>query len=390
MDNPRVVIVGAGYAGVMAAIRSTKAAPDNTVVTLIDPRPSFVERIRLHQQIAGETIAHVPLEDLVGDQVEIVRRRVERVDPDARRVFLEDGRDVDYDALILAAGSTIDADRVPGASEHALKLGPNTAAKIRTLAEERGRLIVVGGGFTGIEAATEIAETHRSLHVTLLTSGKVGNTLSETGRRHVARALDRLGVDVIESTRIEEVFGDRVLTTDGRVVSGRTLWLAGFRPAAIAARCGLAVDERGCILTRDTLQALGRPEIFVAGDLAAVKSPTGAPYRMACATALPMGAHAANNAAALLRGEPPKPFGLGYLLQCLSLGRRDGLIQFTDRADRPVERVLTGRLAALVKERVVRYPLQMIRAERRWPVAVYSWPAAPRTEHTAQRAEAHS
>ena len=107
------------------------------------------------------------------------------------------------------------------------------------------------------------------------------------------------------------------------------------------------------------------------GDAAAVpRQRSGAAVRMTCQAGMPTGAHAADVVAATLRGREPAPFDFGYVHQPISLGRRDALIQWVDRADVPKPRVLTGRAAARFKNVVSASPAPAMRLERRLPGTV--------------------
>jgi NADH dehydrogenase FAD-containing subunit len=108
--------------------------------------------------------------------------------------------------------------------------------------------------------------------------------------------------------------------------------------------------------------------MYAAGDAAFVSSHP-IPIRMACATAMPMGGHVADNVRAHLRGEPEQPFRLRYFAQCISLGRQDALIQVVNPDDSPREQVITGRAGALVKELICRFTLATLRLERHFPGA---------------------
>lgn len=122
-----------------------------------------------------------------------------------------------------------------------------------------------------------------------------------------------------------------------------------MRPVTdLAADAGLALDATGRIAVDRTLRSTTEPTIFVAGDSAASS------LRMACATAMPTGAHAAAGVLADLGSRPARPLGFRFYLQCISLGRTDGLIQLVHADDSPRPTVLTGRTAARAKEQVVR------------------------------------
>lgn len=154
---------------------------------------------------------------------------------------------------------------------------------------------------------------------------------------------------------VTQVRRDAVVLADGRTIgTGLTVWATGFVVAPLAAQAGLAVDHHGRMLVDGTLRSRSHPEIYAIGDSAAAHRASGQELRMACATGLPSGQCAADAITARRSGCKPKPLKFRYVIQCVSLGRRDGLIQFVHPDDSPRELVLTGGAAARVKELVVR------------------------------------
>ena len=102
---------------------------------------------------------------------------------------------------------------------------------------------------------------------------------------------------------------------------------------------------------------------------------------MACATALPMGAYAADALAALVTGQTPKSFRFSYVIRCISLGRHDALVQTVEADDRPTSRIISGRAGALVKEMICRYTVMGVQGERALRLPLYTWPQ-PKVERT--------
>jgi NADH:ubiquinone reductase (H+-translocating) len=138
-------------------------------------------------------------------------------------------------------------------------------------------------------------------------------------------------------------------TRNGEISFDLAVWTGGFVPPAIGRRAGLPVDAAGGIVVDENLQAIGHPEIFVAGDAASCYASWGH-LRMGCVTASPMGAHAGENARRLLSGEPLRPFDFAFPGRNISLGRGEALLQLTDYSDGPSDRIFTGRIAVFVKE----------------------------------------
>ncbi|SDR18854.1 NAD(P)/FAD-dependent oxidoreductase [Thermostaphylospora chromogena] len=356
MDS-HIVVLGAGYAGLIAA----KAAAKKTgaKVTLVNERDRFVERVRAHQLAAGQRLRELSLSDLVaGSGVRLVVDRVTGIDADAKTVRLAGApEEVRYDTLIYALGGRADLGSVPGVAEHAETVsGLEDSQRLRARLAHGGTVAVVGGGLTGIETAAELAESHPEATVRLVTDGMLGEKLSRRGRDHLWRTFHRLGVEVTEHAQVAKVAGDGVWLEDGGHISADTVvWATGFRVPDLAREAGFAVDRDGRMVVDDTMRSVSHPEVYGVGDAAAIPAgPGGQTLRMACATGLPSGQKAAYAIAARMAGRTPKPLRFRYAQQCISLGRRDGLIQFVHPDDSPREAVLTGRTAARVKETIVR------------------------------------
>ena len=357
-----VVVVGAGYAGLAAAKLAAKWT--DARVTLVNARDRFVERVRLHQFATGQPMRDVPLADVLkGTGVGLVVDRVTDIDPDTREVRLANGT-LAYDRLIYALGSHADLDGVPGAAEHAHAVSTREDAEKLVAALKTARTVaVMGGGLTGVEAASELAESRPDLDVLLVTAGGFGEALSEKGRRHLRKVFDRLGVRVRDHARVTGVRADGLVLDTGELVAAdAVVWTAGFAVPDLAARAGFAVDGHGRMLVDQTLTSVSHPDVQGIGDAAAMKRHDGLELRMACATGLPTAQKAVRALAKRLAGEEPGDrLDFEYRIQCISLGRRDGLIQFVNADDSPRERVLTGRAAALTKELVVRSALMFQR-----------------------------
>ncbi|MDK9497704.1 FAD-dependent oxidoreductase [Streptomyces katrae] len=350
-NNTSVVVIGGGYAGVMAANRLTLRG--DVTVTLVNPRPSFVHRIRLHQLAAGNDAAVVAYEDVLAEGVRLAVDTVDRIDAPARTLALASGDRLAYDYLVYAVGSTGAELRVPGAAEHAHPVATlEDAQQLRPVldaAPADAPVTVVGAGPTGIETAAELAGAGRP--VTLVCGGTLGPYLHTRGRRSVARRLARLGVTVVDGpdSTVTHVTATAVRLADGRELPSRvTVWTAGFAVPDLAARSGLATDAAGRILTDETLTSVDDDRIVAAGDSAA---PSGLPLRMSCQAAMPMGARAADTVLSRLADETPETLNQPFGAQCISLGRHDGIFQFA-KADNAIWFHVDGKPGAKLKETV--------------------------------------
>lgn len=370
-NNTHVVVVGAGYAGTLAANR-LRQRPD-VDITVVNPRPVFVERIRLHQLVADTGAATADYATLLGEGIQLVVDAVDRIDATARRLVLTSGAELDYDYLIYAVGSTgAMPHSVPGATEFAYGICDLESAQrlhyALTDLPLGAPVTVVGGGLTGIETASELAERGRP--VTLVCGGPLGASLSKRGRRSVRKQLRARGVVVAEFVTATEVRWDSVVLSDGAVLpSMATVWTAGFAVPDLAARSGLRTDEIGRLLTDETLTCIDDDRIVAAGDAAA---PSGRPLRMSCQAAGPLGAQAANTVLARIAGQDPAPLDQAFVGQCISIGRSGGTLQFAHTDDTPVNLALGGRVTAAIKERICRGTLWAIRREAAKPGS-YFW-----------------
>lgn len=381
--NTHVVVIGGGYAGVMAANRLAAHA----AVTLINPRAQFVERIRLHQLVAGNDDAVVDYADVLTRDVRFVVDGAEHIDVAARTVALASGTTLRYDYLVYAVGSTgaLPAG-VPGAREFAYPLSELEQATRLTarLADVplSAPIVVVGGGLTGIEAASEFAEMGRSV---TLVGDRLAPSLSVPGRRSVAKRLRKLGVTVIENS-VAAVTADSVVLASGQTLpSAATVWTAGFGVPGLAAASGLATDDLGRVLTDETLTSITDARIVAAGDAA---SPSDQPYRMSCQSSLPMGAVAANTILSRLDGTDPESIAVPMAAQCISLGRTAGTLQLHRKDDTPINLYIGGKAGAFIKEQVCQWTLKWMAGEAQKPGSYHRYTGYDRGPQLAQGAQA--
>ncbi|MFE4660487.1 NAD(P)/FAD-dependent oxidoreductase [Streptomyces hydrogenans] len=356
----RIVVLGAGYTGAVAAGRLAKRLHrDDVTLTLVNPEADFVERVRLHQVAAGQDLAPRPFDQVfAGTGVELKLARVAAVDVDRKAVTVEGaaGREeLAYDSLVYALGSGWNHGGVPGVAEHAHEVSSRPGAlrlRERLAALEAGRpVVVVGGGLTGLEAATEIAEARPDLDVALVARGAFGDWLSEKGRGHLWKVARRLGVTVHEHAAVAAVGADRVTTAAGDdIPADVTVWTTGFAVHPLAEATGLELAADGRIAVDATMRSVSHPDVYAVGDAAMALGPGDKPLRMSCASGVPMAWQAADALAARLTGAEVPRVGIRYAQQCVSLGRGEALIQFVTADDRAKEKALTGRFAARYKE----------------------------------------
>ncbi|MFB8271946.1 NAD(P)/FAD-dependent oxidoreductase [Streptomyces sp. NPDC055955] len=358
----RIIVLGAGYSGAIAAGRLAKRLRrEDVAITLVNAEPDFVERVRMHQLAVGQELTPRPLRDMfAGTGVELKLAKATSIDVDRKTVAVTsaDGSEqLPYDTLVYALGSGWNADGVPGVAEHGHQIASRPGAlrlreRLAQLAEGE-TVLVVGGGLTGLEFATEVAEARPDLDVALATRGELGDWLSPKGRTHLRKVTDGLGITVYENAPVTTVEADRVTTADGRTIAAAvTVWTTGFAVHPLAKATGLELSDSGRIMVDATMRSLSHPDVYAIGDAGHALGAGDKPLRMSCASGAPMAWRAADAVAARLSGGTPTSAPLRYFNQCISLGRKEGLIQFVTADDRSVDHTLAGRFAVRYKELV--------------------------------------
>lgn len=384
----RIVILGAGYAGMAAAIQLGSRTRRNEAVqtTLVSAQEQFIERMRLHMTATGQQVDELSIPELLeGTRTQFLRGWVTAVDADARTVRIDDARTLEYDTLVYGLGSVADIEAVPGVEDYAYTL--NSASEAELLADRLARLeggtVVVGGnGLTGIESAAEIAERYPEVNVVLVGRAEPGAAMNRRAKAYLQTVLGRLGIDVRSGAVITKVLPDAVELAGGeRIVADAVVWTSGTRASALAGAAGLTVDERGRIVTDTALRSVSHPEVYAVGDAAAIRQRYGVMHGT-CQGGMPTGVHAAASIIRALKGKQPKPFRFGYYHTPVSLGRRDAVVQFTHPDDSPRRICLTGGMAARYKETVTASPWPTYGRMKKMPASGAFWPRGGRFTRT--------
>jgi len=355
MTRPHIVIVGAGFGGLNAALALAGANAD---VTVVDRRNYHLFQPLLYQvATAGLSPAQIasPIRAILrhAANVRVILGKVEGVDKQRRVVTIED-REIAYDYLVLATGarhSYFGRDEWEGVAPGLKKIDDATGIRRRILsafenaeatqsAEARKRLltfVVIGGGPTGVEMSGAIAELARAAlrhdfrgidpreaRIVLVESGPrvlaaFPPVLSDAARK----ALERLGVEVRLGKPVSLCDADGVAIGDERLAAATIVWGAGVMASAAATWLQAEKDRVGRAMVESDLSLPGHPEIFVIGDTAHVLGPKGQPLPGLAPVAKQQGAYVAALLRARLAGHPaPPPFVYRSWGTMATIGRR--------------------------------------------------------------------
>lgn len=374
VTGQRVVIVGAGFGGMAAAKRLSRAGVD---VLVIDRNNFHTFRPLLYEvATAGLNAADVayPVRGMAHHRPLVHFRQgdVERVDLDRRQVTVTGQAPLDYDALILAGGSTTAYFGVSGAAEHAYPLytladalglrnhllSQFEAADADPALIDAGALtfVVVGGGATGVEVSGALAEmighvlqrdfgdlaVTRAQVVLVEQSGTLVGTFRPRLREYTAEALRRRGVRLRLDTTVARIDAHGVTFADGtRLASRMVIWAAGVQAGDLADAAAWPRGRGGRITVGADLALAEHPEVFVIGDLADIDDGSGGRLPQLAQVAIQGGKFAAGQILHDRRGEPRDTFRYHDKGTMATIGRRAAIAQL---AGRPT---LTGYLAWL-------------------------------------------
>ncbi len=371
----KVLIVGAGYAGIHAALRIARRAP-KAQITLVGLSPRFEERIRLHEHAVGKSPWAVSLPRLLKNRsIRFIVGKVERIERQERTAWIRElpmddttplSR-LDWDQLVLALGSV--PKRAPIRAKNVFHLSAQEAQtmseRLFAMKKTGGRVVVVGGGLTGIEAATEIAETYPKLEVHLVSRGSLGAEFSRRASQVLRQRCAVLNIRIHSDLTVTRVGQDTLRTEEKDIQFDLCVWATGFVGPKLPEGLALDVDSQGRLQVLSTLQSVQDECVFVAGDLAA--HPHSPHIVAGCKSAIPSGARAGENVVAQMVGRRLRPFRFWAPVFCVSLGRRAGLIQCAAPDGTMTGRVIRGRWGALIKELICRSTRLMFAFER-WGV----------------------
>lgn len=382
----RILVLGAGVAGLLFTLRlAGRVARKPVQITLVNESDTFIVRPKLHEFATNQHVFKHSLPQITRKaRVQFLQARVISLDPGRRRVTVRDQqqqRELPYDYLVYALGSRIDVQGVPGSAQYAYSIqmqGQLSAAALRdrlpTIDASNGRVIVCGGGATGIETATQIASVYPHIKVSIVTRGKIAPTFSQKVYETIRHRLLSLGVEIRDQSEVRAVRAQSILLDQGRELPcSLCIWAGGFMVQPLGKEAGLAVNARDQILVDPFLRSVSHPQIYAIGDAASpVEKPGVEHVRMSAFTASVMAAHGADCLGAVLKGAAPKPLSFVYLAQAVALGQHSGIFFPLSADDKPVPPYIAGRLGAMTRNALVSFVITAALAQRRFP-AMFTW-----------------
>lgn len=400
----RVVVLGAGYAGLTSFLELQDHLPREYDLVLVNGDKYHWFTTELHTYVAGEhaDAVRVPLSRIVARPGRLVVDKVKRVDIAGRRVELASGQTLDYDYLVFGLGSDPEYFGLPGVAENSLIVGNWQSAtrlreRIAAMLAESGsavrHVVVAGGGLTGVEVAGELADEY---------GARLRLTLVEAGPEIMAGfapELVRVAREVLQSKGIEIRTGNPIVRVEPREIhfkDGSSLafdllvWSGGVRGSGILSASGFEVTPRGRAKVDAFLRAAGHPEVYVVGDSAAFVDPvTGREVPPTAQAAVQMGHTAGANLLHHLRGQAEVPFAPHIRGAFASLGRQQGVGQMGDEQFAGVPALLiknmveahhaweTGGGVMPLIQRLITGPRRFLRGARGPAVAARPRVAAP-------------
>lgn len=345
--NPHILIIGAGFAGVWSALSAARlldqAQRGDISITVLAPQAELRIRPRFYESDVHSMKAELgALFESVG--VTFIKGYAQTIDVQGRTVGYTDAdgqpRQIGYDRLVLAAGSQVARPAVPGLAEHAFDVDQMESAMrleqhllglaAQPASPARDTVVVCGGGFTGIETATEMPARLRAilgddaaLRVLVVDRGaSVGVALGAGITPSIVEACEQAGVQWLTGRSVVAVDAGGVTLDNGEYIASKTvIWTVGVKASPLTAQVPGERDGFGRLRVDDHLKVIGQAHIYATGDVAwAAVDESGNHALMTCQHAIPMGRHSGNNAAADLLGVTPVVYRQPVYVTCLDLG----------------------------------------------------------------------
>ncbi len=345
--NKEIVVIGAGFAGMWAALSAARLAKlnqaESILISVIAPVSELRVRPRLYEENVSAMIA--PLMPVFNTMdVQFIAGSVSNIDSDSQTIKYLDENQLpqfkQYDRLVLASGSNLRTDLVNGIDQYAFNLDQiDTAATLeqhlKSLAKKpaslsRNTVIVCGGGFTGIEMATELPARLKAMFsegedinvIVVERNEQIGSNYSPELQAVIKQASDELGITWMLNTQIEQITDEGLtLSTGERILADTVIWTAGVQANALTNLFQKSQGPQGRLNVESSLKINGYENVFATGDVAYAKTDDkGNHALMTCQHAILMGKFAGYNVAASLLDLEPLPYKQENYVTCLDLG----------------------------------------------------------------------
>jgi NADH dehydrogenase len=356
MSTPKILILGAGYGGLLTTLQLQKKLNYNEAeVTLVNKHNYHYLTTWLHEPAAGTASAdhaRVSLDEIIDtNKINFVKGTVQSIQPDERKVTLENGEVLTYDYLVIGLGSEPETFGIEGLKEYALSIRSiNAVRQIREHIEymfakyknEPHRtdyltFVVGGAGFTGIEFCGELADRVPELCREFDVDPELVKIYNVEAAptalpgfdpdlvNYAMEVLTRKGIEFKINTPIKKCTPEGVvLATGEEIKAGTVVWTGGVRGNSIVEKSGFEV-MRGRVKVDEYLRAPGYDNVFVVGDCALIFNDQGRPYPPTAQIAVQEGEACGQNLVALVRGELMQPFVPQLQGQLASLGKGEGM-----------------------------------------------------------------
>jgi NADH dehydrogenase len=361
------------YAALSAArLRDIQGvSPEALEIALVSPEPTLVVRPRLYEP-KPETLTAPLLDVLNAIDVIYVQGSAETIDSKSRTVQIVTAKGarktLPYDRLVVATGSRLFRPNIPGLAEHGFSVDQLDDAialdrhlhglRDQPASAARDTVVVAGGGFTGLEVATELPARLRTIFgkdakprvIIVERNSAIAPDMGAGPRPVIEEALRKVGVETRLGVGVTSLDKSGVTLSSGEhIASATVVWAAGMRAAPLTAQIPAERDNFGRLLVDRDLRVLSVGGVFATGDAARAACDNVGNYAlMSCQHALRMGAFAGNNAAAELLGVPTKPYHQEAYATCLDLGEAGAI--FTLGWERTLK--LVGAEAKKTKQQI--------------------------------------
>ena len=343
----RILIVGSGFAGMWSALsaaRLTDLNQRNDIdITVLAPQPELRVRPRFYEQNVASLVS--PLEPLfAATGINFIAGTVESIDSKGKNIHYHDGINgvvtLSYDRLVLATGSHTRRLQIPGLETFTFDVDQLESAErfekhLQVLPEQtssaaRNTVVICGGGFTGIELATELpsrlkhllGEDTQTKVIVVERGDTIGGRYSDALRAIIEQASEELGVEWKLNAEVASVDASGVTLKDGRHIPALTVvWTAGVQANRLTEQLNAGRDQQGRLYVDENLQVAGLPDVYATGDVAHAKTDSlGNVALMTCQHAIQLGKFAGYNVAASLLNISPLPYRQENYVTCLDLG----------------------------------------------------------------------